>query len=103
MKLLLRNQRNIRVGKGVVAYFVPIVNDVLQQVGTKVAPRSDDKKGGGGVVLFEHIQNLGCPLRVGAIVNFVLESVLAFERMLIRGGVRFPAGGSRLLLAQRIL
>lgn len=41
-------------------------------------------------------------LRVGAIVNLVLEAVLAFERLLIRGGVRFPAGGSRLLLAQRI-
>ena len=40
-------------------------------------------------------------LRVGPVVNFVLESVLAFERLLIRCGVRFPAGGSRLLLAQR--
>lgn len=41
-------------------------------------------------------------LRVGPITNFLLESVLAFERLLIRCGIRFPAGGSRLLLAQRI-
>jgi SAM-dependent methyltransferase len=40
-------------------------------------------------------------LRVGAVTNFLLEAVLAFERMLIRRGVRFPAGGSRLLLARR--
>ena len=41
-------------------------------------------------------------LRVGRFANFVLGSVLAFERRLIRLGIRFPAGGSRLLLAQRI-
>ncbi len=41
-------------------------------------------------------------LRVGRFTNLVLESALAFERRLIRLGVRFPAGGSRLLLAQRI-
>jgi SAM-dependent methyltransferase len=40
-------------------------------------------------------------LRVGRIVNFLLESVLAIERGLIRLGVRFPAGGSLLLVAQR--
>ena len=41
-------------------------------------------------------------LRVGPAVNFLLESALAFERALIRCGILFPAGGSRLLLAQRI-
>jgi hypothetical protein len=32
---------------------------------------------------------------------FAHESVLAIERALIRAGVRFPAGGSLLLVAQR--
>jgi hypothetical protein len=32
----------------------------------------------------------------------LLSAVLAFERGLIRCGIRFPAGGSRLLLAQRM-
>jgi SAM-dependent methyltransferase len=41
-------------------------------------------------------------LRVGMVVNAVLETVLAGERALIRCGLRFPAGGSRLLLAQKI-
>ena len=40
-------------------------------------------------------------LRVGRFTNFVLERVLAFERILIRLGIRFPAGGSLLLVAQR--
>ncbi len=40
-------------------------------------------------------------LRVGVIVNAVLATVLAGERALIRCGLRFPAGGSRLLLAQK--
>jgi SAM-dependent methyltransferase len=41
-------------------------------------------------------------LRVGRLVNWMLESVLALERGLIRLGIRFPAGGSLLLVAQRI-
>ncbi len=41
-------------------------------------------------------------LKVGAFTNAVLESALAFERFMIRCGVRFPAGGSRLLLAQKV-
>ena len=40
-------------------------------------------------------------LRVGRIANFPLESVLALERALIRVGVKFPAGGSLLMIAQR--
>ncbi len=40
-------------------------------------------------------------LRVGRSANFLLESVLALERALIRIGARFPAGGSLLLIAQR--
>ena len=40
-------------------------------------------------------------LRVGRITNFFLESVLAIERGLIRLGIRFPAGGSLLLVARR--
>jgi SAM-dependent methyltransferase len=41
-------------------------------------------------------------LRVGRIANFLLASVLAVERVLIRLGIRFPAGGSLLLVARRI-
>ncbi len=40
-------------------------------------------------------------LRVGRLTNWVLETVLAVERGLIRLGIRFPAGGSLLLVAQR--
>lgn len=40
-------------------------------------------------------------LRVGRITGFLLESVLALERALIRCGLRFPAGGSLLLVAVR--
>ena len=40
-------------------------------------------------------------LKVGRIANWVLEAILAVERVLIRAGVRFPAGGSLLLVAQR--
>ncbi len=39
-------------------------------------------------------------LRVGRIASFLLESVLMLERTLIRIGIRFPAGGSLLLIAQ---
>lgn len=40
-------------------------------------------------------------LRVGRVVNCLLEAALACERVLIRLGVRFPAGGSLLLIALR--
>ena len=40
-------------------------------------------------------------LRVGPVMNFLLETVLALERALIMLGVRFPAGGSLLLVARR--
>jgi SAM-dependent methyltransferase len=40
-------------------------------------------------------------LRVSRFANFLLESVLAVERGLIRLGLRFPVGGSLLLVAQR--
>ena len=40
-------------------------------------------------------------LRVGRVTNWILESILAVERGLIRLGIRFPAGGSLLLIAQR--
>jgi phosphatidylglycerol:prolipoprotein diacylglycerol transferase len=41
-------------------------------------------------------------LGLGRIANFLLASVLAVERVLIRLGIRFPAGGSLLLVARRI-
>lgn len=40
-------------------------------------------------------------LRVGRLTNLVLETVLALERALIAIGVRFPAGGSLLVVARR--
>jgi SAM-dependent methyltransferase len=40
-------------------------------------------------------------LRVSRFANCLLESVLAVERGLIRLGLRFPVGGSLLLVAQR--
>ncbi len=40
-------------------------------------------------------------LRVGRVANILLGSALGFERLLIRIGVRFPAGGSLLLVAVR--
>ncbi len=40
-------------------------------------------------------------LRVGRITNFLLEAVLALERALIKIGVRFPAGGSLLVIARQ--
>ena len=41
-------------------------------------------------------------LRVGRVTNFLLEAVLTLERALIAIGVRFPAGGSLLVIAQRV-
>jgi len=41
-------------------------------------------------------------LRVGRATNSLLAGVLAFERGMIQAGVRFPAGGSLLLVARRI-
>ncbi len=40
-------------------------------------------------------------LRQPRIVNVALESVMAIERALIRGGVSFPAGGSLLVVARK--
>jgi SAM-dependent methyltransferase len=40
-------------------------------------------------------------LRVGRLANVLLEAALACERVLITRGVRFPAGGSLLLIARR--
>ena len=41
-------------------------------------------------------------LRVGHLAGAVLEAALAFERTVIGLGVRFPAGGSLLVIARRI-
>lgn len=41
-------------------------------------------------------------LAVTPLLNRVLYSVLRVERLMIELGIRFPAGGSRLLIAQRI-
>ena len=40
-------------------------------------------------------------LTVGRFTNGILEKVLGLEHLLIRGGVRFPAGGSLLLVARK--
>jgi SAM-dependent methyltransferase len=43
----------------------------------------------------------GKEMRLFGPLNWVLGSVMAAERMLIRTGMRFPAGGSRLIVARR--
>lgn len=40
-------------------------------------------------------------LRIAPWLNWVLEKTLDFERLLIRAGIRFPAGGSLLVVAKR--
>lgn len=40
-------------------------------------------------------------LRLPALINRLFETVMNVERQLIRLGVRFPAGGSRLLIARK--
>lgn len=40
-------------------------------------------------------------LRIGRIANTFLGAVMTLERVLIQSGIRFPAGGSRLLVAKR--
>jgi SAM-dependent methyltransferase len=41
-------------------------------------------------------------LKVGGAVNWVLENILNFERLLIRNGLYFSAGGSLLLIAEKM-
>ena len=40
-------------------------------------------------------------LRVAPWLNWALERALDFERLLIRAGIPFPAGGSLLVVAKR--
>lgn len=40
-------------------------------------------------------------LRISPSINSMLEGVLAVERVMIRMGIRFPMGGSRLIVARR--
>lgn len=40
-------------------------------------------------------------LKVGGLLNLLLERVLDLERILIKGGFSFPAGGSLLVIARR--
>ena len=40
---------------------------------------------------------------IGPAVNKTLESILKFERMVIKAGVSFPAGGSLLLVGRKPL
>ncbi len=40
-------------------------------------------------------------LGIGKFANALLSAVMAFERLLIRAGIRFPAGGSLLVLASK--
>lgn len=41
-------------------------------------------------------------LRMNPVVNFLMGLILAFERLLIRWGIRFPWGGSLLLVARKV-
>jgi hypothetical protein len=40
-------------------------------------------------------------LKIGQTMNSVLERILAFELVLIRKGINFPAGGSLLAIAHK--
>lgn len=40
-------------------------------------------------------------LRVNPLMNSILEGILSVERMMIRMGVKFPMGGSRLIVAKK--
>lgn len=40
-------------------------------------------------------------LRLGPVANFALKTILDLERVLIRAGIRFPLGGSLLVVAQK--
>jgi len=40
-------------------------------------------------------------LKIGGLLNLLLEKVLDFERILIKSGFSFPAGGSLLVIARR--
>lgn len=42
-------------------------------------------------------------LRISGIANKILEAILNLERLIIRAGVSFPAGGSRLMIARKPL
>ncbi|MDD4978150.1 MAG: methyltransferase domain-containing protein [Gallionella sp.] len=41
-------------------------------------------------------------LRIGKLMNMTLKAVMSVEMMLTRIGVRFPAGGSRFLVARKV-
>lgn len=43
----------------------------------------------------------GCELNLPKWQNDILENILAGERMLIKAGVNFPCGGSRIVIARR--
>ena len=42
-------------------------------------------------------------LRISGIANKILEAILNLERLIIRAGISFPAGGSRLMIARKPL
>lgn len=42
-------------------------------------------------------------LRIGGLANALLEKIMGIERLAIRAGLSFPAGGSLLLVARKIL
>lgn len=46
--------------------------------------------------------SVAAELRRAASVNGILDSVMRFEALLMRRGVRFPVGGSRLVVARRV-
>jgi SAM-dependent methyltransferase len=51
----------------------------------------------------KHVENYDPTqeLRISGLANMTLEKVLDLERMMIRAGISFPAGGSRLLVARK--
>ena len=65
----LGNVADVGMGKGVVPDLMSLAVDAVGHVGKLVGLNPDQEKSGRSLLAFEHIQNLGRPLRIGAIVE----------------------------------
>lgn len=54
------------------------------------------------IMMAEKERDVMAELRIGRMANVVFGGVMAFERRLIELGLRFPAGGSLLLVARKV-
>ncbi len=64
-----RNVADVGMGKGVVPDFMSLVVDAVGSVGKLVRLNPNQEKSGRSLFVLEHIQYLGCPVRIGAIVE----------------------------------